>query len=105
MPIVRAARQYMGQARADHRCTLRKVATASGGRAQPGIGGGPVRVPTSVAGETPPRDPSPKTARRFAPAPARATPPAPPPPPPPPTPPRPNTRPPPSSPPLTHPPP
>jgi hypothetical protein len=37
--------------RCDHRCTLRRVATASAGRAQPGIGGGPVRVPASLAGK------------------------------------------------------
>jgi len=35
----------------DHRWTLRKVATASGGKAQPGISGGPVRVLVSLAGE------------------------------------------------------
>jgi hypothetical protein len=57
----------------DQRWTRRRVATASGGKAQPGIGGGPVKVPTSLAGKPSRMDRSPKRSRCLTQAPARTT--------------------------------
>ena len=46
---------------------------ASGGKAQPGSGGGPVKVPASVAGKPSRMDRSPKRSRCLTQAPARTT--------------------------------
>ena len=57
----------------DHRCTLRRLATASGGRAQAGRDGGSARVSTSLAGKPSRTDRSPKRSRCLTQAPARTS--------------------------------
>jgi hypothetical protein len=59
--------------RCDHCWTRRRVATASGGKAQPGIGDGPGRVPASLAGKPSRMDRSPNRSRCLTQAPARTT--------------------------------